>query len=55
MLTISNNSIEKIIDAEISSEAYYNKFLAAPSWPTGQSVLQLALVMIWVTIQNHKC
>jgi len=37
MLTISNNSIEKIIDAEISSEAYYNKFLAAPSWPTGQS------------------
>lgn len=37
MLTISNKAIEAIIAAEISSEAYYNKFLAAPSWPTGQS------------------
>jgi len=43
MLTISNKAIEAIIAAEISSEAYYNKFLAAPSWPTGQSGVTIGI------------
>ncbi len=37
MITFSKKSIDQLINDETGGKDYYNKFLAAPSWPTGAS------------------
>lgn len=36
-LVVSKKGIDLLISAEVSSEAYYDKFLTHPVWPGGQS------------------
>ena len=42
-LIISKRSIELIIEAEVSSEAYYNKFLQGAIWPKGESGITIGI------------
>lgn len=42
-LYISKNTINKLIEFEISSKAYYEKFIAKPHWPGGASGVTLGI------------
>lgn len=42
-LVVSKKGIDLLISAEISSEAYYNKFLQHPCWPGGASGVTCAV------------
>lgn len=42
-LKISKKSAELIIEAEVSSKAYYTKFLQSPIWPQGASGITIGI------------
>lgn len=42
-LFISKDTIKKLIEFEVSSEAYYNKYLYKPHWPGGASGVTVGL------------
>lgn len=42
-MIISQKSLDAIIFFEVSSEAYYNKFLQSPTWPQGASGITIGI------------
>lgn len=42
-ITLSKKGIDLIIASEVSSPAYYNKFLQSPTWPGGESGLTIGI------------
>lgn len=42
-LTVSKKGLGQLVKHEISSKAYYHKFLASPVWPGGQSGITIGI------------
>ena len=42
-LTVSKSGLKKLVAHEISSKAYYKKFLSHPTWPQGQSGVTIGI------------
>tara|TARA_R110000787_G_scaffold74017_8_gene164708 strand:- start:10031 stop:10819 length:789 start_codon:yes stop_codon:yes gene_type:complete len=42
-LTVSKKGLGQLVEHEISSQVYYNKFLAGPVWPGGQSGITIGI------------
>ncbi len=42
-LTVSKKGLGQLVKHEISSQAYYNKFLSSPVWPGGQSGITIGI------------
>ncbi|MFC1813414.1 hypothetical protein ACFL03_12075 [Thermodesulfobacteriota bacterium] len=46
-LTVSRKGLKQLVRHEISSAAYYRKFLSHPIWPGGAPASPSASVTIW--------